>query len=124
MTDLDSLDPKLREAVMKEMETITSHMIELFSRPIPTPEVQQREYIDSIREMCPEAMIEETPPCRVTRKRIRWKEKNRRRVLKGLREKVNPYYSKMYLTVNYPRRILQAEIPYTVDTEVMMEGVL
>lgn len=118
MTDLDSLDPKLREAVMKEMETITSHMIELFSRPIPTPEDQLREYIDSIRVMCPEAMIEETPPCRVTRKRIRWNERNRRRRLKGLPVKQNPYFGSLYYVINIPVKTVTC----TVNLEVEEEG--
>ncbi len=79
-----------------------------------------KELADTLIMMCGEgATVKSTPPRRFQRKLIRWDERNRRRKLKGLPEKPNPYYGSVFFTVMVPIYYSTYVIP--VETVIQEE---
>lgn len=60
------------------------------------------EYLKKLCDDMGGTVEERDPPRRMLRKRIRWNERNRRRRLKGLPVKQNPYFGSLYYVVNIP----------------------
>lgn len=63
--------------------------------------------------------VDSTPPRRFARKLNRWNERNRRRKLKGLPEKPNPYYGSVFFTVTVP--VYYNTYDITVETVIQEE---
>ena len=83
-------------------DEISKSLIEFFDREEKLARTLLWEYLQSICGGMGATVEELDPPRRMLRKRIRWDERNRRRKLKGLQEKGNPYNGSCYFAITIP----------------------
>ena len=101
--DLSDIPEDIRDQVKETFDMITAHLTEVLSGVRSIGEAAE-----DLTQKLAEAYggygvsVEQTPPRRFARKLKRWDERNRKKRLKGLPEKPNPYYGSVYFTVNIP----------------------
>lgn len=80
-------------------EEASKKLLELFEAEERLSHCSLRQNLQEIADSMGATLEERDPPPRLLRKRIRWDERNRRRELKGLQKKDNPYYGSHYFTI-------------------------
>jgi len=87
---------------------------------------QMDSIVRSFEERFRDCMVQATPPRRFLRKLKRWDERNRRRRLKGLPEKPNPYYGSCWFTFTIPVRevVYDCDFPMTEEAQQLLAEVL
>lgn len=77
------------------------------------------EYLQKLCDEFGGTVEERDPPRRMLRKRIRWNERNRRRLLKGLPVKQNPYFGSLYYVINIqvPVKTVTCTVNWEVEEE-------
>lgn len=101
--DLSDIPEDIRDQVKEAFDMITAHLTEVFNGVRSVGEAAEdltQKLVDAYGGYG--ILVKQTPPRRFTRKLKRWDERNRKKRLKGLPEKPNPYYGSVFFTVNIP----------------------
>ena len=77
-------------------------LLDLFDEEERLAKASIHEYLQELCDGLGATVEERDPPRRLLRKRIRWDERNRRRKLKGLPKKNNPYWGAVYYVIHVP----------------------
>lgn len=101
--DLSDIPEDIRDQVKETFDMVMAHLTEVISGVRSIGEAAE-----DLTQKLAEAYgsygvsVEQTLPRRFIRKLKRWDERNRKKRLKGLPEKPNPYYGSVFFTVNIP----------------------
>ena len=94
-------------------------LMEFFDQEEKLEKTSIYEYLQKLCDEFGGTVEERDPPRRMLRKRIRWNERNRRRRLKGLQIKQNPYFGSLYYVINIqvPVKTVTCTVNWEVEEE-------